>query len=105
MNIEPSRGGQASNVQLAIGEQADLEMYCSSVVGGEGRLLHCLEKNDKQVSGRCKEAFKEVGLNGWKPQTSYPAPIKPFSKLTVDLFVDYIKSCQKGVPHETVKSD
>jgi hypothetical protein len=41
---------------------ADLEKFCSSVAAGEGRLLQCLEKNDKQVSGRCKEALKEVGL-------------------------------------------
>jgi len=41
---------------------ADLEKFCSSVEAGEGRLLQCLEKNDKQVSGRCKEALKEVGL-------------------------------------------
>jgi hypothetical protein len=41
---------------------ADLEKFCSSVAAGEGRLLQCLEKNDKQVSGRCKLALKEVGL-------------------------------------------
>lgn len=41
---------------------ADLEKFCSPVAAGEGRLLQCLEKNDKQVSGRCKEALKEVGL-------------------------------------------
>ena len=41
---------------------ADLEKFCSSVAAGEGRLLQCLEKNDKQVSGRCKEALKEVRL-------------------------------------------
>ena len=41
---------------------ADLEKLCSSVAAGEGRLLQCLEKNDKQVSGRCKAALKEVGL-------------------------------------------
>ncbi|MGD8262877.1 MAG: cysteine rich repeat-containing protein [Desulfobacterales bacterium] len=41
---------------------ADLEKLCSSVQAGEGRLLQCLEKNEKQVSGRCKEALKEVGL-------------------------------------------
>jgi hypothetical protein len=28
----------------------------------KGRLLQCLEKNDKKVSGRCKQALKEVGL-------------------------------------------
>ena len=40
----------------------DLEKYCSSVQPGEGRLLHCLEKNEKKVSGRCKSALKDVGL-------------------------------------------
>ncbi len=40
----------------------DLEKYCASVEAGEGRLLHCLEKHDKQVSKRCKDALKEVGL-------------------------------------------
>ncbi len=41
---------------------ADLEKNCGSIEPGEGRLLECLEKHDKQVSGRCKEALKEVGL-------------------------------------------
>ena len=41
---------------------ADLEKFCSPVAAGEGRLLQCLEKNDKQVSTRCKDALKEVGL-------------------------------------------
>jgi len=40
----------------------DLDKYCSEVPAGEGRLLNCLEKNDKQVSKRCKQALKEVGL-------------------------------------------
>jgi hypothetical protein len=40
----------------------DLEKYCESIVPGEGRLLECLEKQDKQVSGRCKQAIKDVGL-------------------------------------------
>ena len=40
----------------------DLEKYCSSVEPGEGRLLDCLEKHNKDVSGRCKEALKTVGL-------------------------------------------
>jgi hypothetical protein len=39
-----------------------LEKYCSEVTPGEGRLLDCLEKHDKDVSGRCKEALKTVGL-------------------------------------------
>ena len=40
----------------------DLEQHCSGVAAGEGRLLECLEKNDKNVSGRCKDAIKDVGL-------------------------------------------
>ena len=40
----------------------DLEKYCSSIAPGEGRLLDCLEKHDKKVSGRCKQALKDVGL-------------------------------------------
>ena len=41
---------------------ADLEKYCKSIAPGKGRLLDCLEKHDKQVSGRCKQALKAVGL-------------------------------------------
>ena len=41
---------------------ADLEKYCGSIEPGEGRLLECLEKHDKQVSKRCKQAVKDVGL-------------------------------------------
>jgi hypothetical protein len=40
----------------------DLDQYCSDVAVGEGRLLECIEKNDKKVSSRCKDALKEVGL-------------------------------------------
>jgi hypothetical protein len=41
---------------------ADMEKYCGSIQPGEGRLLECLEKHDKEVSGRCKQAVKDVGL-------------------------------------------
>ena len=41
---------------------ADLEKYCGSIAPGEGRLLECLDKHDKQVSKRCKQAVKDVGL-------------------------------------------
>ena len=41
---------------------ADMEKYCESIEPGEGRLLECLEKHDKEVSGRCKQALKDVGL-------------------------------------------
>jgi len=40
----------------------DLEKYCADVPAGEGRLLDCLEKNDRNVSKRCKEALKDTGL-------------------------------------------
>ena len=40
----------------------DLDKHCSAVEAGEGRLLECIEKNDKKVSSRCKGALKEVGL-------------------------------------------
>ena len=40
----------------------DLDKHCRSVEAGEGRLLECIEKNDKNVSARCKNALKEVGL-------------------------------------------
>ncbi len=41
---------------------ADLKKYCSGVAAGEGRLLECLQKNDAQVSNRCKQARKDVGM-------------------------------------------
>ena len=40
----------------------DLDKYCGAVAPGEGRLLECLEKKNKQLSKRCKEALKDVGL-------------------------------------------
>ena len=40
----------------------DLNAYCTGVKVGEGRLLDCLQKNDKKVSKRCKQARKDVGL-------------------------------------------
>ena len=39
---------------------ADLEKLCSAVAPGEGRLINCLKKNEKQVSDRCKQAVKQV---------------------------------------------
>ena len=41
---------------------SDLKQYCAGVAAGEGRLLQCLQKNDAQVSQRCKQARKDVGL-------------------------------------------
>ena len=36
--------------------------YCASIKPGEGHLLESLEKHDKEVSGRCKQALGDVGL-------------------------------------------
>lgn len=38
----------------------DLNKFCYEVEAGEGRLLECLGKNDKDVSMRCKDALGEV---------------------------------------------
>ena len=40
----------------------DLQKHCARVEAGEGRLLECLQKNDAEVSNRCKQARKDVGL-------------------------------------------
>ena len=39
----------------------DLDKFCSGVAAGEGRLLKCLDENSEKISGRCKEALKDVG--------------------------------------------
>lgn len=40
--------------------RGDLKAYCSDVKPGEGRLLQCIDKNMAKVSGRCKQAIKDV---------------------------------------------
>jgi hypothetical protein len=40
----------------------DLEKYLEYIEPCKGRLLDCLDKHDKQVSKRCKQAIKDVGL-------------------------------------------
>ena len=40
----------------------DLKKYCADIKPGEGRLLNCIDKHEKQVSSRCKQALKDVGL-------------------------------------------
>src|SRR5215470_11181553 len=42
--------------------KADLEKYCSTVRAGEGRLLACLQKNEKDLAARCKTAMKDIGM-------------------------------------------
>jgi len=40
----------------------DLQSYCSNVRPGQGRLLDCMEKHDKKLSKRCKQAMEDIGL-------------------------------------------
>jgi hypothetical protein len=40
----------------------DLQKFCANIKPGEGRLLACMDKNEKQVSSRCKQAMKDTGL-------------------------------------------
>jgi hypothetical protein len=40
-----------------------VDKHCSLIPVGEGRLLNCLEKNDKQVSEHCEQALKDVIQN------------------------------------------
>jgi hypothetical protein len=39
----------------------DLDMFCSGVEAGEGRLVKCLNENAEKVSARCTQALKDVG--------------------------------------------
>ena len=40
----------------------DLDTYCVGVPAGEGRLLDCLDQNEKKISNRCKQALTDTGL-------------------------------------------
>jgi hypothetical protein len=42
--------------------RGDLQKFCSDIQPGKGRLLACIDKNEMQLSGRCKEAMKDVGM-------------------------------------------
>jgi hypothetical protein len=39
----------------------DMKAHCAEIKPGEGRLLECLKKNDKQLDPRCKTALQQVG--------------------------------------------
>ncbi len=41
----------------------DLDKFCANIEPGQGRLADCLKKNEAKVSGRCKQAFKDVGTS------------------------------------------
>jgi hypothetical protein len=40
----------------------DIGKFCANVEPGEGRILKCIEKNEAKIGGRCKQAFKDVGM-------------------------------------------
>lgn len=42
--------------------RGDLQKFCSDIQPGQGRLLACIDRNEKQLTGRCKEAMKDVGI-------------------------------------------
>ncbi len=41
---------------------SDLQKFCSGVAQGEGRLVSCLNDNEAEVTARCVQAMKDVGL-------------------------------------------
>ena len=40
----------------------DMQKLCAGTEPGQGRLMACLNKNEKTVSKRCKDALKDTGL-------------------------------------------
>src|SRR6516225_222380 len=40
----------------------DLLKYCGNVEVGKGRVKACLDKHEKSLSEKCKEALKQTGL-------------------------------------------
>jgi Cysteine rich repeat len=40
----------------------DLKTYCSNIQPGEGRVLQCLDRNDANLTKRCRQALKDRGL-------------------------------------------
>jgi len=40
----------------------DMTKFCSKIKPGEGRLVQCLNKNEAQITKRCKQAMKDTGL-------------------------------------------
>ncbi len=43
--------------------EADIEKHCAKVEAGEGRIIKCLEKHEAELSQRCKQAKKDIGLD------------------------------------------
>lgn len=40
----------------------DLHKFCDDVTPGEGRLLSCLNKHEKEIGSACNQALVDVGL-------------------------------------------
>lgn len=40
----------------------DLLKYCGNVEAGNGRVKACLDKNEKSLSEKCKDALKQTGI-------------------------------------------
>ena len=42
--------------------KGDLLKYCGNVEVGDGRVKACLDKNEKSLSGKCKNALRQTGI-------------------------------------------
>ncbi len=42
--------------------EADADKYCLKVKAGEGRIVHCLQKNESKLNKKCTASLKESGL-------------------------------------------
>ncbi|MCG3203240.1 MAG: hypothetical protein NFCOHLIN_03180 [Gammaproteobacteria bacterium] len=42
--------------------KTDMQRHCADIQPGEGRLAMCLKNNEQQMSPRCQQAIKDVGL-------------------------------------------
>jgi|SRR5215468_4148453 len=53
----------ATALKFAAAEcKEDLLKYCGNVEVGNGRVKACLDKNEKSLSDKCKDALKQTGL-------------------------------------------
>ena len=53
----------ATALKFAASEcKEDLLKYCGTVEVGKGRVKACLDKHEKSLSDKCKEALKQTGL-------------------------------------------
>jgi hypothetical protein len=43
--------------------KGDIEKHCSGVQPGEGRIIECLKKHENELTKRCTQAMKDIGLD------------------------------------------